>query len=83
MTDVLNKVTSGEADAGLVYVTDALGAGGKVTSVPFPESAGAVNTYPIAVLKQAGDRDLAGMFVDLVTGEAGQRVLDAAGFAKP
>jgi molybdate transport system substrate-binding protein len=83
VTDVLNKVTSGEADAGLVYVTDALGAGDKVTSVPFPESAAAVNTYPIAVLKQAGDRDLAGKFVDLVTGEVGQKVLDAAGFAKP
>jgi molybdate transport system substrate-binding protein len=83
VTDVLNKVTSGEADAGLVYVTDALGAGDKVTSVPFPESAEAVNTYPIAVLKQARDRDLAGKFVDLVTGEAGQKVLDAAGFAKP
>jgi molybdate transport system substrate-binding protein len=83
VTDVLNKVTSGEADAGLVYVTDALGAGDKVTSVRFPESAEAVNTYPIAVLKQAGDRDLAGTFVDLVTGEAGQKVLDAAGFAKP
>lgn len=83
VTDVLNKVTSGEADAGLVYVTDALGAGDKVTSVPFPESAEAVNTYPIAVLKQAGDEVLAGKFVDLVTGEAGQKVLAAAGFAKP
>jgi len=83
VTDVLNKVTSGEADAGLVYATDALGAGAKVTSVPFPESAEAVNTYPIAVLKQAGDRDLAGKFLDLVTGEAGQKVLAASGFAKP
>ena len=83
VTDVLNKVTSGEADAGLVYVTDALGAGDKVTAVPFPESAEAVNTYPIAVLKQARDRVLAGKFVDLVIGEAGQKVLDAAGFAKP
>jgi len=83
VTDVLNKVTSGEADAGLVYVTDALGAGDTVTSVPFPESAEAVNTYPIAVLKQARDRVLAGKFVDLVIGEAGQKVLDAAGFAKP
>ncbi len=83
VTDVLNKVTSGQADAGLVYVTDAQGAGDKVTAVPFPESAGAVNTYPIAVLKQSKVPDLAGKFVDFVTGDAGQKVLSAAGFAKP
>ncbi len=83
VTDVLGKVTSGQADAGLVYVTDARGAGEKVTAVPFPESSEAVNTYPIAVLKQSKDADLAGKFVDLVTGEAGQKVLSAAGFAKP
>ena len=53
VTDVLNKVTSGQADAGLVYVTDALGGGDKVTTVKFAESAGVVNTYPIAVLKGA------------------------------
>ena len=68
---------------GLVYVTDAQGADDKVTAVPFPESADAVNTYPIAVLEQSKDQDLAGKFVDLVTGEAGQKVLSAAGFAKP
>ena len=83
VTDVLNKVTSGQADAGLVYVTDAFGAGDKVTAVKFVESAGAVNTYPIAVLKDAPQADLATKFVDLVTGEAGQKVLSQAGFAKP
>jgi molybdate transport system substrate-binding protein len=83
VTDVLGKVTSGEADAGLVYVTDAQGAGDKVTAVPFPESAAAANTYPIAVLEQSEDQELAGKFVELVTGEAGQKVLSAAGFAKP
>jgi molybdate transport system substrate-binding protein len=83
VTDVLGKVTSGQADAGLVYVTDAQGAGDKVTAVAFPESTEAVNTYPIAVLKQSKNQDLAKKFVDLVTGEAGQKVLNAAGFAKP
>lgn len=83
VTDVLNKVTTGQADAGLVYVTDAQGAGDKVTAVAFPESAGAVNTYPIAVLKQSKNPELARKFVDLVTGEAGQKALSAAGFAKP
>ena len=83
VTDVLNKVTTGQADAGLVYVTDAAGAGDKVTAVAFPESSGAVNTYPIAVLKQSTDAALAHKFVELVTGEAGQKELAKAGFAKP
>ena len=83
VTDVLNKVTSGQADAGLVYVTDALGAGDKVTTVKFAEAAGAVNTYPIAVLKSTPHADLAQEFVDLVTGEAGQKILSQAGFGKP
>jgi molybdate transport system substrate-binding protein len=83
VTDVLNKVTTGEADAGLVYVTDVKGAGDKVAAVAFPEAAGAVNTYPIAVLKESKNPESARKFVDLVTGESGQKVLDAAGFAKP
>jgi molybdate transport system substrate-binding protein len=83
VSDVLNKVETGQADAGLVYVTDAKGAGDKVAEVPFPEAAGAVNTYPIAVLKGAKDPALARKFVDLVTGESGQKILGAAGFAKP
>ncbi len=83
VTDVLNKVTTGQADAGVVYVTDAAGAGDKVTQVPFPESAGAVNTYPIVVLKQSKDAGLAHKFVDLVTGEFGRKALSEAGFAKP
>lgn len=83
VTDVLNKVTTGQADAGIVYVTDAAGAGDKVTEVRFPEAAGAVNTYPIAVLGQSQSTDLARRFVDLVTSEAGQKALAKAGFAKP
>ena len=83
VSDVLNKVTSGQADAGVVYVTDAGGAGEKVSAVPFPEAAEAVNAYPIAILQQAQNRDAATRFVDLVTGETGQRVLGEAGFGRP
>lgn len=83
VTDVLNKVETGQADAGLVYVTDAKGAGSKVSAVQFAEATGAVNTYPIAVLKGSRNPDLARKFADLVTGGAGQKVLNAAGFAKP
>lgn len=84
VTDVLGKITSGQADAGLVYVTDAAGAGGdKVTSVPFPESSGAVNTYPIALLKDSKNTATAQKFIDMVSGPEGQKVLSAAGFAAP
>jgi molybdate transport system substrate-binding protein len=83
VTDMLHEVTSGQADAGLVYVTDALAAGDKVTTVKFPEAANAVNTYPIAVLKGSKHADLAKEFVGLVTGDTGQKILSQAGFAKP
>jgi molybdate transport system substrate-binding protein len=80
VTDVLGKVTSGDADAGLVYVTDARTAGDKVTEVDFPEAAQVVNVYPIATLAEAAQPELAGRFVALVTGPEGQQVLAAAGF---
>ena len=83
VTDVLGKVTSGQADAGLVYVTDAAGAGAKVATVAFPEAGGAVNTYPIAVLKGSKNAATAQKFVDLVTGPDGRKVLAGAGFAAP
>ncbi len=83
VTDVLGKVTSGQADAGLVYVTDAAGAADHVTAVSFPESAEAVNTYPIAALQEAANSQAAQDFVGLVTSPAGQDVLTSAGFATP
>ena len=83
VTDVLAKVTSGEADAGLVYVTDVTAAGDAVTGVPFPESSDIVNTYPIVALKDSEHADLAQEFVELVLGDTGQAILAEAGFAQP
>ncbi|OZC61309.1 molybdate ABC transporter substrate-binding protein [Rhodococcus sp. 06-470-2] len=83
VTDVLGKVTSGQADAGLVYVTDAAGAGAAVTTVPFEESSEAVNTYPIATLRGCGNPDTARAFTEFVTGPVGRDVLGRAGFAAP
>ena len=80
VTDVLGKITSGQADAGLVYVTDAKNAGDKVTEVTFPEAAAVLNVYPIATLTAATQPELATRFVDLVTGPEGQQVLATAGF---
>jgi molybdate transport system substrate-binding protein len=83
VTDVLNKVTTGEADAGLVYVTDVKAAGDAVKGITFPESADAVNTYPIATVADSDNADLATEFMDLVLGEVGQAVLADAGFGQP
>jgi molybdate transport system substrate-binding protein len=83
VTDVLNKVETGEADAGLVYVTDVKAAGDKVKGIPFAESKKAVNEYPIAQLAASKNKDLGKAFVDLVTGPDGQKVLRDAGFARP
>jgi len=76
----LSKVTSGNADAGLVYVTDVTAAKGTVQGVAFPEAQQAVTNYPIAVVKNAPEAALAQKWVDMVNGEFGQKTLAAAGF---
>jgi len=83
VADVLAKVTSGEADAGLVYVTDVTGAGDAVTGVPFPESGDIVNTYPIVALEDSDHLDQAQAFVEFVLGDTAQSILEEAGFAQP
>ncbi|MEJ7633919.1 molybdate ABC transporter substrate-binding protein [Aeromicrobium sp.] len=83
VTDVLGKVVSGEADAGLVYVTDVKAAGDTVKGVTFPESAEVINTYPIAALSGSKNAGVAQAFADHVVGAKGQAVLATAGFAKP
>jgi len=83
VTDVLGKVSSGEADAGLVYVTDVKGAGDKVRGIPFDESGKAVNTYPIATVGSSRNKELAAAFIAMVTGADGQKTLSAAGFGAP
>jgi molybdate transport system substrate-binding protein len=83
VTDVLGKVSSGEADAGLVYVTDVQAAGDSVEGITFAESDQAVNTYPIAPVTGGSNADASAAFIDYVTGEVGQKVLAAAGFGAP
>lgn len=80
---VLTKVTLGEVDAALVYRTDVLAAGDKVDGIDFPESATAVNDYPIAPLSGAPNPATAAAFVEFVTSEQAESVFTAAGFDIP
>jgi molybdate transport system substrate-binding protein len=76
----LSKVTLGEVDAALVYRTDAIAKKADVDGVEFPESARAINDYPIVALK---DTELAHRFVSYVQSGPAQRVLAGAGFQSP
>jgi molybdate transport system substrate-binding protein len=80
---VLHKVAAGEADAGLVYVTDAEAAGDQVEAVDFPESQQVLNTYPIAAIDSAPRSEQAKAFLDYVRGPAGRQVLTDHGFGVP
>ncbi|WP_119033375.1 molybdate ABC transporter substrate-binding protein [Gordonia rubripertincta] len=80
---VLTKVTTGQADAGVVYVTDARAAGDQVAMVTDPAFSDVVNAYPIAAVDGADHGQLGSQFVDLVLGETGQRILRDAGFGAP
>src|SRR6185295_3893968 len=71
----LSKVKLGEVDAALVYRTDAKAAASDVDGVEFPESAGAVNDYPIIVLKNAPNKAGAQAFVAYVLSDKGKAVL--------
>ncbi len=82
VTEVLGKVISGEADAGLVYVTDALAAAGEVEAVPIPEAAEVPNSYLIGAVAPNAP-EAAREFIDTVTGSAGQALLQEAGFQPP
>jgi molybdate transport system substrate-binding protein len=78
----LDKVTSGEVDAGLVYATDGVAAGDDVTTVELPEAADVLTTYAVTSLQQ-GDEDLATAWIDLLLSEVGRQALEDAGFAVP
>jgi molybdate transport system substrate-binding protein len=79
----LAKVTAGEVDAGVVYVTDVKAAGSKVKGITIPNNVNASTNYPIATLTGTKNSDLAAAFVAYVESADGQAVLTAAGFGKP
>ena len=77
---VLTKVALGEADAAIVYRTDARSAGDKVRIIEIPTELNVVAEYPIAILTRAPNPALARAWVALVTGPHGQAALRDAGF---
>jgi molybdate transport system substrate-binding protein len=80
VSSVLTKVTSGEVDAGIVYVTDAQAAGDQVETVQIAHAAEVVNDDPIAVVAGTDRGESARAWVDLVLSPEGQRVLADLGF---
>ncbi|AXE40182.1 Molybdate-binding protein [Acidipropionibacterium virtanenii] len=81
VTDVRGKVESGQADAGIVYRTDAAASGKKVTAVAIEDADKVVNHYPIAATKSSKNADLARQFIAQVTSAQGQKVLADPGFS--
>ncbi|TMF07492.1 MAG: molybdate ABC transporter substrate-binding protein [Chloroflexi bacterium] len=79
VTGVLSKVALGEADAGIVYVSDVV-TSQKVQGVPIPDSQNVVADYPIAALKNAQHNSNAAAFIAFVLAPDGQSILKAAGF---
>ncbi|MEW1720379.1 molybdate ABC transporter substrate-binding protein [Streptomyces sp. NPDC093109] len=80
---VLSKVELGEADAGIVYKTDAAGAADKVDAVEIPDAQNAIADYPAATLKTSKHAAAAAAFVAWLSGPEAQKILLAAGFQKP
>lgn len=77
---VLTKVELGEADAGIVYRTDAAVSGTKVRTVALPDAANVIAVYPIAILKATKQPEVARAFVAFVRSAEGQQMLRTAGF---
>lgn len=80
---VLTQVTSGQVDAGLVYVTDAQSAGDDVRTVDIDNASEVVNSYPITVVGDSSAPEAAQNWVELVTSAQGRRVLVSYGFGPP
>lgn len=80
---VVSKVTLGEADAGIVYVTDVISAGDAADGVQIPADINVVAEYPIVVIEGAPNPQAAQAFVDFVLSDAGQAILGSYGFVAP
>lgn len=78
---VVTKVQLGEADAGIVYATDITGdLKGTVTAIPIPDEFNVVATYPVSVVSDAKEPEIAAAFIDFLLSAAGQAILEEHGF---
>ncbi|MFH9496158.1 molybdate ABC transporter substrate-binding protein [Streptomyces globisporus] len=80
---VLSKVELGEADAGLVYKTDAATATDKVDAIEIPDTENAIASYPAATLKASKHSEAAAAFVAWLSTPEAQKILQGAGFQQP
>jgi molybdenum ABC transporter molybdate-binding protein len=81
--EATSLVSLGEADAALIYRTDAAAEGDAVETIETPEAAEVVNEYPVAVVADAPNPDGAHLVVAAITGEPGLTILADAGFLEP
>lgn len=77
---LLTKLEAGEIDAGIVYVSDLVAAGGEVEAIDFGEASGYIADYPIVVVEGGPNPEGAAAFVNFVVSEEGQRILANNGF---
>ena len=80
---VVTKVTAGEADAGIVYVTDVIAAGDAADMVEIPADINVVAEYPIATVAASQNQEVGEAFIDFLLGADGQAILSAHGFGAP
>jgi molybdate transport system substrate-binding protein len=80
---VLAKVSLGEADAGIVYRTDAMTARDRVQILSIPSAYNVVAEYPVAITANAAAPELARVFVELLLSPEGQQLLAGQGFLSP
>jgi len=80
---VVTKVTVGEADAGIVFVTDVIAAGDAADGVEIPSDVNVVSNYPIVVTRAAPNATAAQVFIDFVASDQGQAILAKYGFLAP
>jgi molybdate transport system substrate-binding protein len=80
---VVSKVTLGEADAGIVYVTDVIAAGDAAAGVEIPTDVNVIAEYPITVTREARSPQTAQAFIEFVRSDDGQAILRSYGFGAP